>query len=301
MTPLQPPPIYRPAHADELGRAASLCPPGVLRPGDGPQQCFVALREGPLERLLGAAFWRGLAESDGSASVEFEWSVLAAMAADEAGLLEALVAHAGGQCPQAQRIAASAWLPAEHPRAAVLQAAGFAVAGSRQWFSADAAAWREALGTPPRLPESGNLLRPLPVHYEALKDLLCCAALRPSELAHGLHTATSESPSLFDPRCSGVLSVAGKITAACLANSSGGHLTLAALAGSPDACLHLLGHALAARDGLAESASLGFHLDERDPTGAHAGLCARLPAHPNHTSRRHERCLTLSRHAHDAA
>jgi hypothetical protein len=300
MTLTQSPPIYRAAHADELGRAASLCAPGTGRPGDGPLQCFVALREKPLERLLGAAFWRCVAESDGSVSVEFEWSALAAMAPDEAGFLEALVAHAGGQCPQAQCIAASAWLPAEHPRAAVLQAAGFAVAGERQWFSADAAAWREALGTPP-LPEGdgGTLLRPLPEHQETLKGLLCGAALRPSELAHGLHSATSESPSLFDPRCSAVLTVAGEITAACLANSSGGHLTLAALAGSPDACLHLLGHALTARDGLAAPASVGFFLDERDPPAALAGLAARLPSNPCGSLRRHER--PLSRHALGAA
>jgi hypothetical protein len=300
MTPLQPPPIYRPAHADELGRAASLCVPGPARPGDGPQQCFVVLREGPLERLLGAAFWRCVSETDGSTSVEFEESVLAAVAACEAGFLEALVEQVAGSCPQAQRIAASAWLPPEHPQAAVLQAAGFVVAGERHFYAADAAAWREALGTPPPLPDEGKLLRPLPEHHEALKGLLCGAALRPSELAHGLHTAASESPSLFDPRCSAVLSVAGKLTAACLANSSGGHLTLAAMAGSPDACLHLLGHALTARDGLAAPASVGFFFDERDPpSGSLGGLAARLPSNPCGSLQRHER--PLSRHAPGAA
>jgi len=65
MTAIQPPPmLYRSAHADELGRAASLCVPGVVRPGDGPLQCFVALRAGPLERLLGVAFWRGVTWRD---------------------------------------------------------------------------------------------------------------------------------------------------------------------------------------------------------------------------------------------
>jgi hypothetical protein len=300
MTPLQPPLIYRPAHADELGRAASLCSPGVARPGDGPQQCFVALREGPLERLLGAAFWRGVTETDGCISVEFEGSVLAAVAACEAGFLEALVEQVAGSCPQAQRIAAAAWLPPEHPRAAKLQEAGFVVAGERQWFSADAAVWREALGTPPLLPVGGTLLRPLPEHYETLKGLLCGAALRPSELAQGLQTAASESPSLFDPRCSAVLNVAGEITAACLAQSSGGHLTLAAMTGAPDTCLHLLGHALHGREGLTEPASVGFFLDERDPpSGSLAGLAARLPVHPCGSLKRHER--PLSRHAHGAA
>jgi hypothetical protein len=120
-----------------------------------------------------------VAETDGSTSVEFEWSALAALAVDEAGFLEALVAQAGGQYPQAERIAASAWLPPEHPRAAVLLAAGFAVTGGRQWFSADAAAWREALGVPPPWPDGGTLLRPLPEHYDALKGLLCGAGLRP--------------------------------------------------------------------------------------------------------------------------
>ena len=62
-------------------------------------------------------------------------------------------------------------------------------------------------------------------HFDCLRTLLCGASLRPSELAHGCNTASSEAPSLFDPRCSGVVLADGMVVAACLANASRGHIS----------------------------------------------------------------------------
>jgi hypothetical protein len=183
-------------------------------------------------------------------------------------------------------VAGADWLPVGHPAATVLQAVGFSPAGTRTVFRADAAVWRQTLG---EHAEPTVLVPPQGNHFDALRTLLCGASLRPSDLAHGFHTAGSEAPSLFDPRCSGVILAAdGRIAAACLANAAHGHLTLAALAGPPDACEHLLRHCLQGRDGLAESATLSFHLDDRDPPGTLAGLLERLP---------HQTVGQLTRHA----
>jgi hypothetical protein len=192
------------------------------------------------------------------------------------------------QEPEAAALAMAEWMPSSHPSDAVLRALGFAVVGTRRYLQADAAAWRLALGAEP--PPAGDAAPapPHPDHFDGLRVLLCGASLRPSELAHGFHTAWSESPSLFDPRCSGVVVADGQISAACLANAAHGQLTLAALAGPDEPCARLLHHCLHGRDHLPEPASVSFHLDDRDPPGALAGLLARLP---------HQAAGQLARHA----
>jgi hypothetical protein len=278
--------LYRQAVPDELGRAASLCPPAPARPGEGPQRCFVAVRTQPVERLLATAFWKVVPETDGTLTAEIQWTALAVLADEVPAFLEALVAHVAEQESGVVAVAGADWLRVGHPTAAVLQAVGFSPAGTRTVFRADAAVWRQTLG---ELAEPTVLVPPHGNHFDALRALLCGASLRPSDLAHGCHTAGSEAPSLFDPRCSGVVLAAdGRIVAACLANAAHGHLTLAALAGPADACEHLLRHCLQGRDGLAESATLSFHLDDRDPPGALAGLLERLP---------HQTVGQLARHA----
>ena len=265
----------RPNFDDELGRAGSLCTAAPSRPGDGPARCFVAVRELPVERLVGAAFWRVVTETDGTRSAEFEWFMIESVAADEqTEFLKALVAEMSGQGEQAIRIASSAWLPPGHPLAAVLESVGFRVSGRRRLYCADASVWREALTD---LSERQTLRSPAGEHFEALKTLLCGPSLRPSELAHGFLTAGGKSPALFDPRSSAVLEVDGKITAACLASVSHGHLTIAALSGTDEECARLLHHCLQSRDCLAATASLGFHLDDRVPLAALHKLAGQLP------------------------
>lgn len=282
--------IYRPAFADELGRAASLCTVSAARSGEGPTQCFVAVRERPVERLVGAAFWRLLTSAVGQVEAEFEWAAAAAYT-EAVEFLQALVAEVKKQCPACERIAASAWLPEGHPLAATLEAAGFAAAVKRHVYGAEAKVWREALATA-AIAESEVLTAPTGGHFDELRALLCGPALRPAELAHGFQTAGGESPSLFDARCSALMTEGGKVTAVCLANFSRGHLTVAALHGTAAQGDRLLHHCLQARDHLAEPVSLSFHLDERDPSLALSALTERLPVENGGSSLRYEAELT---------
>lgn len=266
--------VFRKAEPDESARAASLCPPAPARPGEGPRHGFVAVRTRPVERLIAAAFWHRVPETDGNLSAEFRWSALPTLGRELPDFLEALALEVAAQEPAATTLAAADWQPDGHPAGEVLHAAGFAPAGMRTVFHADAAAWREALDGPD--PE-GELLPLRGEHFEALRGLLCGASLRPSELAHGFHSGWSESPTLFDPRCSAVIVDGGAVVAACLANASRGHLTLAALAGPAGLCGRLLHYGLLAHDKLPEPATLSCHLDDRDPLGVVAGLLEKLP------------------------
>lgn len=267
---------FRRAQPDEAGRAASLCPPAPARPGEGPRQCFVAVRSHPVERLVAAAFWKTVPETDGTLSAEFQWSALPSLGRELPAFLHALAGEVVEREATATCLAAADWLPEGHPAGPLLESAGFAPAGTRTVYHGDAAAWRVALEGEGAEPQ-GELLPPHGEHFDALRSLLCGASLRPSELAHGFHSGWSESPSLFDPRCSAVIVDGGAVIAACLANASRGHLTLAALAGPAELCARLLHHGLQAHDKLPEPATLSCQLDDRDPPGALAGLLGRLP------------------------
>lgn len=266
--------MFRGAEPDELARAASLCQPGPARPGEGPRHGFVAVRSHPVERLVAAAFWKTVPETDGTLSAEFQWSALPSLGRELTAFLDALAGEVAERQATATCLVAADWLPEGHPAGSLLESAGFAPAGMRTVFHADAAAWREALDGPD--PE-GELLPLRSEHFEALRGLLCGASLRPSELAHGFHSGWSESPTLFDPRCSAVIVAGGAVVAACLANASRGHLTLAALAGPAALCGRLLHHGLQAHDKLPEAATLSCQLDDRDPPGALAALLEKLP------------------------
>ncbi len=231
----------------------------------------------PVERLVAVAFWKLVSETNGSLTAEIQWAALPALGDEVLAFLEALADHVSDQEPGAGILASAEWLPATHPAAKVLQAGGFSSAAARTIFQADATAWRQALGDSPSPAEDSLLVPPHRDHFEELRSLLCGASLRPSDLAHGFQTAGSESPGLFDPRCSGVVIADGNVVAACLANAIRGHLTIAALVGPADLCGLLLHHCLQARDHLPEPASVSFLLDDRDPPGALAGLLERLP------------------------
>jgi len=236
------------------------------------------VRPQPVERLIAAAFWKLVADTDGTLAAEIQWATLPALGEQVRAFLEALVASVTVLEPGAATIASAEWLAADHPAAAALRAVGFAAAGTRTYYQADAAVCRNALGTPPQAAVNTLLITPPQVgHFDCLRTLLCGASLRPSELAHGCNTASSEAPSLFDPRCSGVVLADGMVVAACLANASRGHISLAALAGPPDACAHLLHHCLQGRDHLPQPVTLSIHLDERDRPAALAALLEQLP------------------------
>ena len=248
-----------------------------MHAGEGVRQCFVAVRMQPVERLLAVAFWKTVLEFDGSRTAEIQWSALPALSDGISAFWAALIAHIAAQELSVNTLAAADWLPAANPTATVLEAAGFSAAASRTMYHADAAAWRAALGETPPLGADAVIAAPEAEHLPVLRTLLCGPSLRPAELAHGFQTAVSHTPSLFDPRCSAVILEGGKPIAACLANTSHSHLTLAAVSGTTDACRALLHHCLQARDGLPEPSALGFHLDDRDPPSPFADLLASLP------------------------
>lgn len=267
---------FRRAQPDEAGRAASLCPPAPARPGEGARHCFVAVRSHPVERLVAAAFWKTVPETDGTLSAEFQWSALPSLGRELPAFLHALAGEVAEREATATCLAAADWLPEGHPAGPLLESVGFALAGTRTVYHADAAAWRVALeGEGAEL--QGERMAPRGEHFDALRGLLCGPSLRVSELALGFHSAGSESPSLFDPRCSAVIVDGGAVVAACLANASRGHLTLAALAGPAALCKRLLHHCLQSRDKLPEPATLSFQLDDREQPGVLTGLLEKLP------------------------
>ncbi len=242
--------------------------------------CFVAVRELPVERLMAVAFWKTLVETDKTLTAEFKWSALPALGAEVTTFLKALTAHVAGQEPALATMTSAEWLPAGHPTAAILESVGYVATTSRSYHSADAAAWRAALRENLGSTVAPQIVSPVPSHFPALRSLLCGPSLRPSELAHGFHTAATTSPSLFDPRCSGVILTDGEPTAVCLAQHAHGHLTIAALFGMPSACHALLHHALQAHDHLPEPTTLSFHFDDGDSPASLATLLESLPHHP---------------------
>jgi hypothetical protein len=266
--------VFRKAEPDESARAASLCPPAPARPGEGPRHGFVAIRTRPVERLVAAAFWKVVPETNGTRTAEFQWSALPTLGAELPAFLEALAAQVAEQEPAVGRLAAAEWLPEGHLIGGLLEATGFSTAGTRTVIQADASAWRQALDG---VAADGDLQPLRGEHFDALRSLLCGPSLRPSELAHGFHSGGSQSPSLFDPRCSAVVVAGGEVIAACLANSARGQLTLAALAGPAESCRRLLLHCLQAQGPLPEPADVVCQLDDRDPPGTLAGLLETLP------------------------
>lgn len=284
--------MFRKAEPDESARAASLCPPAPARPGEGPRHGFVAVRTRPVERLVAAAFWRVVAETDGTLTAEFQWSALPSLGPQLSSFLGALAEQVAEQEPAATTLAATDWLPEGHLLGGLLEAAGFSTAGTRTVIQADASAWRQALDG---AAADGDLQPPRGEHFDALRSLLCGPSLRPSELAHGFHSGGSESPSLFDPRCSALIMAGGEVIAACLANSARGQFTLAALVGPAESCRQLLHHCLQAQDKLAEPASVVCQLDDREPPGTLAGLLETLPHTVVGRLNRHARPLAGAR------
>jgi hypothetical protein len=242
----------------------------------------------PIERLLAVAFWRTIPKQDGTPTAEIQWTALPALGAEVSAFLRALIAHIPAVEPSVTAIAVAERLPANHATAALLEEIGFTATATRTYFQADAAAWRTALSTltlsalkeETSPVEQASIHPPHGDHFAALRPLLCGTGLRPSELAHGFQSAASTSPSLFDPRCSGVILTDGEPTAVCLAQHAHGHLTIAALVGTPSACHALIHHALQAHDPLPEPATLSFHLEDGDASALLATLLDSLPHHP---------------------
>ena len=273
-------PTFRTARAEEITRAAALCPPAPALPSDGAVQCFVAV-DGEPERLVGAIFWREIpAEGETPTGATFEW----AMADDltdspvESDFLIALVTEIQLAVPAARWLSPSTDLPEGHPLAERLLQAAFQQETTRTHHSAtlpDIASWLEKYGeSPSLLPATA----PHPSHFDPLHEVLCGddRPLRKSRLAHGFHSAARGEPTLFDSRSSVLLMDGETIIAACLANVSDGHLTLAALhlpAAPVQLLPEVLRHVITRSNLFAPPLTLGFSLHPQDPP---AGLPALL-------------------------
>lgn len=293
---------FRAAFADEIPRAMSLFTVAPGKHGEGSGLCFVAVKEHPVERIVGAAFWRMIPSSEGAASeVEFESALIPAFAGTRFGeeFLTALLAEICEIAPASRSVAPSAWLPLDHPYVGLLRSAGWEATASRRLFTANVAEWVSVLqaGGAIPLPEGMRIVSPAREHFEPLKALLCGEgrSLRFSELAHGFRSASSDSPSLFDARCSAVLMAGESVVAVCLVNLTHGLLTISALATRGERPEHadvLLRHCLCAHEGLGRVETLAFFLDDRDRLGPLEALADRMPVRTGERCHRFEAFLS---------
>lgn len=200
---------YRPAFPDERTRATSLCEPSASLPGDGETQCFVAVKSRPVERIVGAAFWR-----ERESSTAFEWAMVAAMqgGAAESEFLNALAESIHSSSAE---LRTTAWLEPHSQATEILTATGFQEIARREVFTGKIPAWRKILDS---FPEHQLLASPLtPEHTADVRRLLATCAITENELNHAFATATQENPSLFDFPSSAVLTRDGRICGVCLA------------------------------------------------------------------------------------
>ena len=274
-------PTFRTARADEIARAGALCPPAPALPGEGAVRSFVAVEDHPVERLVGAVFWREIpADGETPVGATFEWTMLDDLADSpaETDFLIALVTEIQLAVPAARWLSPSTDLPEAHPLAERLLQAAFQFEATLTHHSAavpDIASWLE---NHPAAPSPLPATAPHSSHFSPLHEVLCGddRPLSKSKLAHGFHTAASDEPTLFDSRCSVLLMDGETIVAACLANINEGHLTLAALhlPGAPVQLLPEVLRQVIARSNLfAPPLTLGFSLHPQDPL---AGLPALL-------------------------
>ena len=274
-------PTFRTAHADEIPRAMSICQPAPEIPGEGPARCFVAVKDRPVERLVGVVFWREIpAEGKTPVGATFEWAMIPDLADSpvETDFLIALVTEIQLALPAARWLSPSTDLPDGHPLAERLLQASFQQVATHTHHSAtvaDIALWLE---NHPANPSPLPATAPHPSHFHPLLEVLCGhdLPLRKARLSHGLHTSATSHPTLFDARCSILLMDGENVAAACLANVTQGHLTLAALhLPSPPAQLlpEILRQVIDRSNLFAPPLTLGFSLHPQDPP---AGLPALL-------------------------
>lgn len=213
---------YRPAFPDERTRATSLCEPAASLPGDGETHCFVAVKSRPVERIVGAAFWR-----ERESVVTFEWAMVAAMQGCTA---ESEFLNALADAIDSPSLQTTAWLEPHSPAAEILAAVGFQEIALRETFTAKAPAWRKILDA---FPEHDLQVSPLTQeHATDVRRMLAGCAYSENELNHAFATATLENPSLFDFPSSAILIRDGRICGVCLAltDPNRTHLGITALA-----------------------------------------------------------------------
>lgn len=209
---------FRPAWPDELERAARVCTERL--PGDG---CFLAVEDEPVERIIGAAFWRlgekkaPVAAGDKSASApaivaEFDWRMLPRHAGTqtELELLAALRTELQTRSP-ATLLKTRGVIRPDCDTARILGSAGFRQHSTNILFAGSHAVAAERHSRMRRTfgqLDASNLavVPPDASHAEALKRLIGQreGLLSPAEIDLTLRQPFCDARA-FDPEWSGVL------------------------------------------------------------------------------------------------
>ncbi len=222
---------FRWAWPDERSRAASLFPSTAL-PGPA-SSWFVATVDHPVERIIGAAWWRDARSPDSIPTGEFLWSLLPGVTerGAEQEFLEAFISELR-TTQRLERLRTATGLP-ESPGSKILKDLGFEPAYLQECHQApDIVTVRNRLerfldrlpGSTPNL----ELTSPSTEHREALIALVTHR--------HGLIGATeieialSRSDECFDPKTSAVAIRGGRLVGVLLVtNGSDGWLQIPAL------------------------------------------------------------------------
>jgi hypothetical protein len=234
--------VFRPAWEDEIPRVTGLVP-GMANAGG----YFVALRERPVERLVGAAGWREIPSPDGGLTTEFRWGALPVLAGTpaERDFVEAFVAMLATQAEQSGRAAQlRSFEPLPDGREAqLLQELGFTEAYRHECYVSSWDDWKRrtdqllARLAGKYADQDGQVLAPAAVHGEALVEL---AARRHNLIGardiHSALTSVGGNPK-FDPRYSAVLMEGERLAGACLTRLHAGQIAIPVLVVDPAASM----------------------------------------------------------------
>ncbi|MFO1430024.1 MAG: hypothetical protein U1F76_07790 [Candidatus Competibacteraceae bacterium] len=228
--------VFRAAWEDERLRALRLFPDVAGARG----HCFVAVRQRPVERIVGAAFWQEVSGRDRRLTATFRWRVLpvlAGMAMERAFLLAFR-----DQVAEASRAALlrTADPLSEGPAVRLLQDLGFEPAYRHECFGGPLEKCiQRTRRTFARLdgksrPAGVEIITPAPTHAEALVALV-------SE-RHGLLAAEDIRTTFigpagrgsFEPRFSALLYAGDRLTGVCLVRKSDRQIAIPVLVADKD-------------------------------------------------------------------
>lgn len=228
--------VFRAAWEDERLRALRLFPDVA----GARWRCFVAVRQRPVERIVGAAFWQEVSGRDRRLMATFRWRVLPVLAgtAVERAFLLALRDQVAG-ASQAALLRTADPLP-EGPAARLLQDLGFEPAYRHECFLITWESWtqrtRRALARldGKGLPVGVEVITPAPTHAEVLAVLV--AERHGLLAAEDIRTAlaTPSGRVVFDPRFSALLYAGDRLAGVCLVKKNDRQIAIPVLVADQD-------------------------------------------------------------------
>ena len=213
-----------------MPRVAKLFPEAA-RPGE----CFVAVRERPVERIVGAAFWREGAGPDGAGVVEFRWGALPVLAdtpAEKDFILALMTELATSR--RANLLRSADPLP-DGAQARLLQECGFEPAYGQDCYLGEWDSWvgrtRQVLVrfAGEAAPAGWRMVTPAPAHAEVLAELAVRRhnLISAQEILDAL--APSGAQSKFDPAFSALLFQGEELVGSCLVKLYDGQIAIPVL------------------------------------------------------------------------